>query len=454
MPGSVVQVAQFAQDAAATTIAGSVTWTAGEWVHITIWSPDAFTSMEDDLGNTFNFIGSQIEAGIPTRVHHYYGQITTGGAATLTGRYFSDAGLTTPVSVTFRQMVACRLDGVIAYQNGNQGTDTGSNPTNTLNATCTSQPAFVLMVGIDYQSSTLAVGSGFTDVAFITGSGGGSSLDGRVQSKTVTSTGAQGGNFVNAGFDRSVYVIAIFTEGTADPTAPVLTSPTGAATSSTTADVGATTDEGNGTMYAVVTTSATQPSVAQIKAGQTHTGSAAPWGGSIAISSTGAKTLNATGLTQNTAYYAHVVHTDAATNDSNRVTSSVFSTFQRLPPMSDVSAGAWTSSIGGALNAAIDEVTASDADYIGTETLADQCTVGLQAGTDPAVSTGHLVRYRLRGDGASGITVALMQGASVVASWTHDPAPSSFTTFVQTLSGAEADSITDYGALRLRFTEI
>jgi hypothetical protein len=112
----------------------------------------------------------------------------------------------------------------------------------------------------------------------------------------------------------------------ADTTPPVLSSPTGSATGTTTASVGATTDEGNGTLYVVVTTSATQPSVAQIKAGQTHTGSAAPYGSSQAVSSTGAKTFSATGLTAATTYYAHLVHADAAANDSNRVTSASFTT--------------------------------------------------------------------------------------------------------------------------------
>lgn len=213
MAGSVVQVVQFAQDASATTIAGAVTWTQGEWVHVCLWGPDAFTDLIDDLGNTFVFIGSEIEAAIPKRVHHFYGHITTGGAATLTGRYFSDAEHTTPVSVIERQMVASRLDGVNAYQSGNQGTDTGDNPTVTLTTLVDVQPAFLVMVGVDYQSGTLTAGSGFTDVAFITGSGGGGSLDGRVQSKSVAATGAQGGNFGNASFDRSVYVIAAFTEG-------------------------------------------------------------------------------------------------------------------------------------------------------------------------------------------------------------------------------------------------
>lgn len=109
--------------------------------------------------------------------------------------------------------------------------------------------------------------------------------------------------------------------GASDTTAPVLSSPTGTATGSTTATVGATTDEGNGTMYAFVSTSATPPSATDLKAG-----TGATWSGSQAISSTGAKTLSATGLTASTGYYAHLIHTDAAANDSNIVTSAQFTT--------------------------------------------------------------------------------------------------------------------------------
>jgi hypothetical protein len=111
-----------------------------------------------------------------------------------------------------------------------------------------------------------------------------------------------------------------------DATAPVLTSAAGTATGATTATIGATTDEANGTMYGVVTGSATQPSVAQIKAGQDHTGAAATYASSQSISSTGAKTFSATGLTASTTYYGHIVHTDAAANDSNRLSSASFTT--------------------------------------------------------------------------------------------------------------------------------
>jgi hypothetical protein len=114
--------------------------------------------------------------------------------------------------------------------------------------------------------------------------------------------------------------------GGADTTAPVLSTPTGTQTGSATATVGATTDEANGTMYGVVTVSGTAPSVAQIQAGQDNSGAAAAYASSQSIATTGAKTFSATGLSASTAYYAHIQHKDAATNESTVVTSAQFTT--------------------------------------------------------------------------------------------------------------------------------
>lgn len=111
-----------------------------------------------------------------------------------------------------------------------------------------------------------------------------------------------------------------------DTTAPVLTSPTGTQTGSTTGTGGATTDEANGTFYSVASTSSTAPSAAQVKAGQMHTGSAAAAAANTAVSSTGAKSVNFTGLSPSTTYYAHSMHEDAASNQSNVVTSASFTT--------------------------------------------------------------------------------------------------------------------------------
>lgn len=97
----------------------------------------------------------------------------------------------------------------------------------------------------------------------------------------------------------------------------------------------------------------------------------------------------------------------------------------------------------------LDETTASDADYIVT-TGASTCEVALGTLSDPASSTGHIVRYRISATGG-GIIVRLRQGTTTIATWTHTTAPTSLTTYAQTLTSGEANSITDYTALKLQF---
>ena len=144
----------------------------------------------------------------------------------------------------------------------------------------------------------------------------------------VAATTAQTPSFtvLNRNEDAAVIAISFYEPTGGDTTAPTLTSPTSASTGTTTGQGTVTTDEGNGTMYAVVSTSATPPSVAQIQAGNDSSGSAAAWSGNQAIGSTGVKTFNSTGLTASTAYYYHFQHTDAAANDSTVSTSAQFTT--------------------------------------------------------------------------------------------------------------------------------
>ena len=124
-------------------------------------------------------------------------------------------------------------------------------------------------------------------------------------------------------------------------------------------------------------------------------------------------------------------------------------TAQYARPTSDVSAGTWTASSGSDLYAMLDETSANDSDYIVT-TGASTCEVALGSLTDPASSSGHIVRYRISAT-SGGITVRLRQGTTTIATWAHAPAPTSLTTYAQTLTSGEADSITDYTALRLQF---
>lgn len=81
--------------------------------------------------------------------------------------------------------------------------------------------------------------------------------------------------------------------------------------------------------------------------------------------------------------------------------------------------------------------------------------VALGALIDPQSSSGHTVSYRadFGGGATSGtLTVTLKQGASTtIASWT-DTLTGAFQTFTHTLTSTQANAITDYTALRLRFS--
>ena len=132
-------------------------------------------------------------------------------------------------------------------------------------------------------------------------------------------------------------------------------------------------------------------------------------------------------------------------------------------PTTDVTDGTWTDQAGGvSLFAAIDEAVASDADYIqsvNATTTADVAEIALGIITDPAVSTGHVIRYRYGKDAAAGdvvnLTVSLRQGtATEIAAWTHTDISDVPITVAQTLTALQADAVTDYSALRLRFSSI
>jgi hypothetical protein len=103
-----------------------------------------------------------------------------------------------------------------------------------------------------------------------------------------------------------------------DVTAPTLSSPISAATGKDAGSGTVTTNEGNGTLYSVVTLTSTPPSAAQVKAGQNASGTGLASGlkPTQAITTTGAKTVAYTGLTTGTAYFPYFAHEDAAGNIS------------------------------------------------------------------------------------------------------------------------------------------
>lgn len=135
---------------------------------------------------------------------------------------------------------------------------------------------------------------------------------------------------------------------------------------------------------------------------------------------------------------------------------------QYLRPLLDISDGSWLTDTGGSdLRTAIDETTASDADYITSSSSPvspDICEIKVSSGANPNASNDgaqHHIRYRYKKDTAGGdsidLTVRLVQASTTIASWTHTDISDTYANADQTLSDAEANAITDYGDLRLRF---
>lgn len=130
-------------------------------------------------------------------------------------------------------------------------------------------------------------------------------------------------------------------------------------------------------------------------------------------------------------------------------------------PSSDVSnAGSWATqpTTGQALYAQIDETAASDTDYCVSPSNPSNAAfvVGLGSVTDPATGTGHVMRVRYAKSASGGrtidLTFRLLQGGTQIASRTITNLSEVVTTSEFTLSGGEADAITDYGALRFEFS--
>lgn len=118
-----------------------------------------------------------------------------------------------------------------------------------------------------------------------------------------------------------------------------------------------------------------------------------------------------------------------------------------------------------ALYAEIDESSPADADYIQTQLVPtnDVYVTKLTSADDPGVSTGHTVRVRRSKSAAAGaqidLTIQLRQGyvsegslgTLIAAVATLTNISETWTDTAYTLSGAEADAITNYSDLYLRF---
>lgn len=129
---------------------------------------------------------------------------------------------------------------------------------------------------------------------------------------------------------------------------------------------------------------------------------------------------------------------------------------QTVYPTSDITVGTWLNeAAGGTLWSHIDESVIDDADYIRAADC-DQtlCEVKFDTLTDPNASANHIISFRYRKQGAASnvdCNVTVMCGGTTIATTAATNISTSWTTGTYTLSSSEADAITDYTDIRVRF---
>ncbi len=121
-------------------------------------------------------------------------------------------------------------------------------------------------------------------------------------------------------------------------------------------------------------------------------------------------------------------------------------------PDADLIAGGWAASSGSDLYAMLDEEAADDGDYIWINGFG-YCDIRLSDVADPVTSTGHAVVFRAWAPGGAGnLITTLYQSSTVIATRSFiGTLPATAADYVIGLTPTEANSITDYTDLRLRF---
>jgi hypothetical protein len=138
--------------------------------------------------------------------------------------------------------------------------------------------------------------------------------------------------------------------------------------------------------------------------------------------------------------------------------SAAFSIYKSLQPDADSIDGTWTDQSGGtSLFAALDEIVPDDNDYIQstfqpTFNSPDVCKIRL---SDPTSTPGQPFnveyRYQRVGYQPLTLTVRLLQGNTIIASWFHE-LQSDLLVAERTLTAAQFASISDFNDLFLQFT--
>ena len=116
---------------------------------------------------------------------------------------------------------------------------------------------------------------------------------------------------------------------------------------------------------------------------------------------------------------------------------------------SDKTVGSWTTSTGsGSLASMIDEATPSDTDYIQSplNPSSASCEINWNDMQAPIAGTNHTFSYRVKADGSLNGQVLLKAGdGTTIATFSHEPLPTSWTQYDQTLNGTQTSDWSTHG---------
>ena len=247
------------------------------------------------------------------------------------------------------------------------------------------------------------------------------------------------------------------------PVDPLLVSAIASVINETSANASVQANKNNGVLYWIASNSATQPTQAQIKVGQTNAGVPADAFGAQAISEVGVQSVfgGVVGLTQGATYYMHFYFETDALEPSNILTSASFVPADvTAPVLSSIEAtqtGATTASV--TVNT---DTGAGTLYWIAVASGAPASTSAqVQAGSSQAVTasgpqsfgvtgliaeTGYLVRAVHR-DVAGNVSAIVESptfttaSATVYARYFHDGSTASVPLFNSLLTGNQSDQL-------------
>jgi len=247
----------------------------------------------------------------------YYGPISATGSVTISETFVNAPSQTAyPASPHMIGIIVAGADTTTVLENLAFGANiTGASSWSTNVSSAAGDLAVLL--GITSAAKTVTATGGTT-------LGAGPGLAAPNQLRVLTKAGAGGSTALSQSFDSGAFdnAYAVFSIKQAAAPAPVLTSPSGTG-GNMVASGSITTDTASGTLYAVVTGSATAPTKAQVKAGQDDTGAAALRVVSQAVSASGAQTVASGAVSSSGTRYWHFMH-EASSLQSTVASSASF----------------------------------------------------------------------------------------------------------------------------------